>query len=241
MEAIIRLLPYADADGSTNMAADEAMVRSAADGIASLRFYGWTTATVSLGYFQPCAVRSADSRLATLPWVRRPSGGATLVHHHEVTYALALPTGPPWHTAESWLTRMHRIISAALAEHGVHAACATPVKHGAVLCFQQHACGDLLIAGRKVVGSAQRKYRQALMQHGSILLAQSEHTPTVPGIRETAGVTLTPPEVDEAILRALIAETGWALSRASWTESEQLEIGRLIGEKYANSTWNERR
>ena len=51
MESVIRLLPYAVADGAVNMATDEALVHAAAEGVASLRFYGWTTATVSLGYF----------------------------------------------------------------------------------------------------------------------------------------------------------------------------------------------
>src|ERR1043166_1816340 len=83
----IRLLPASGATGPTNMACDETLVHSAADGIASLRFYTWTTATVSLGYFQSHAVRLTDPLLANLPFVRRPSGGATLVHHHELTYA----------------------------------------------------------------------------------------------------------------------------------------------------------
>ena len=92
----IRLLPFAIADGVTNMAADEVMLRSAADGIASLRFYGWAQATVSLGYFQSHVANRADPKLGALPWVRRPSGGATLVHHHALTYALALPPGDAW-------------------------------------------------------------------------------------------------------------------------------------------------
>src|SRR5205085_11240257 len=79
-----RLLPYAVADGPHNMAADEVLLEAAFAGVASLRFYGWTTATVSLGYFQPERVRLDDGRLAGLPFVRRPSRGGTLVHHHEV-------------------------------------------------------------------------------------------------------------------------------------------------------------
>src|SRR5437762_6826079 len=101
----IRLLPAQNADGATNMAADETLLHSAASAVASLRFYTWTTATLSLGYFQPHAVRLSDPLLVELPFVRRPSGGATLVHHHEVTYALALP--PHLQSGEPWLRRMH--------------------------------------------------------------------------------------------------------------------------------------
>src|SRR5437660_12267249 len=116
-----RLLPYAIADGPHNMAADEVLLHSATKGVASLRFYGWTTATVSLGYFQPERVRAEDPRLAPLPYVRRASGGSTLVHHHEVTYALALPPGSPWQTGEPWLCRMHAIVSLALHQFGIAA------------------------------------------------------------------------------------------------------------------------
>src|SRR5439155_15507407 len=135
-----RLLPFGVADGAANMAADEALVRTAATGVASLRFYAWTTATVSLGYFQPGAIRLSDTHLAPLPWVRRPSGGATLVHHRELTYGLTLPPGAPWQAGGSWMPRMHRIIAAALAQLGiaghVELAVGPTVRHGDALCFQ---------------------------------------------------------------------------------------------------------
>src|SRR5437868_10093883 len=91
-----RLLRFARADGPHNMAADEVLLESAVAGMASLRFYGWSAPTVSLGYFQPERMRRADERLARLAYVRRPTGGGALVHHHEVTYALALPANPAW-------------------------------------------------------------------------------------------------------------------------------------------------
>src|SRR4051812_16012691 len=93
---VCRLLPFVTADGPWQMAADEVMLEAAVAGTASFRTYGWTAVTLSLGYFQPAAVRLADPLLASLPFVRRASGGATLVHDREVTYALALPAGPPW-------------------------------------------------------------------------------------------------------------------------------------------------
>ncbi len=240
---MIRLLPHGDADGATNMAADETLVRSAAEGTASLRFYRWTSATVSLGYFQPHAVRHTDSQFTALPFVRRPSGGATLVHHHEITYALALPAGSPWQGGQSWLVRMHRIIAAPLTELGVgcKSVCAEPITHGDILCFQQYTCGDVLCGGRKIVGSAQRKYRQALMQHGSILLAQSEHTPDLPGIRELTGVALEPAVLIAAIRAVFTKATGWDIEESAWTESEKKAIADLAVQKYATPAWNQKR
>lgn len=245
MEGIIRLLPYADADGPTNMAADETLLDSAVAGVASLRFYGWTSATASLGYFQPAKVRLSDVRLARLPFVRRPSGGSTLVHHHELTYAFAIPAGPPWHTHERWLSRMHRIIRTALAELGVSDAVESAgepaPQHGEVLCFHQVTACDLLCAGKKFVGSAQRKHRQAMMQHGSILLAQSEHTPALPGIRELAGISLSATQVRDAVVRAFAADTSWAVNSGPWLEKEDQRIRELAAEKYATVAWNEKR
>src|SRR5262249_54297242 len=104
----VRVLPLETADGPTNMAADEVLLEAAVAGSASLRFYTWSEPTLSLGYFQHEALRHTDASLAGLPWVRRPSGGATLVHHHELTYALALPAGFDWQPkSQSWLCRFH--------------------------------------------------------------------------------------------------------------------------------------
>ncbi len=242
----IRLLPYAIADGATNMAADEVMVRTAADqGSASLRFYGWREATVSLGYFQPAEARLTDRLLAALPFVRRPSGGATLVHHHELTYALALPPRPVWHSAEPWMTRIHRIAIAALASLGVTQGLAlsgaAAVRHGDLLCFQQFTPGDLLCAGHKVGGSAQKKHHRALMQHGSVLLRQSDYTPALPGLRELSGIELTNDDVRDAILREFVRDTAWIIEPSDWTTPERLSIDVLAETKYRSKEWNERR
>src|SRR6266496_1780497 len=106
----IRLLPFASADGATNMARDEAMLESAADlGVASLRFYSWSAPTLSHGYFQPSAGRDSPT-LAPLAWVRRSTGGAGIIHHHELTYSFALPSLPEWRSEESWICRFHQLL-----------------------------------------------------------------------------------------------------------------------------------
>lgn len=241
---VCRLLPLAAADGPHNMAADEALLESTVTGRASLRFYQWEPPTVSLGYFQPAALRADDARLAALPFVRRPSGGLTLVHHHELTYALALPPGPPWQDSEPWLCRMHKIIALALQELGVSvtSACARPEAEATgPLCFRHHTAGDLAIGPDKVVGSAQRKLRGALLQHGGILLATSPHAPVLPGIAELSGRRLGPAPLADAVARAFERTTGWALAADDWASSERKRIEELVGEKYGRAEWNERR
>lgn len=251
MEALsCRLLPWEVADGPTNMAADEVLVRTAAEhGIASLRFYGWSPATLSLGYFQPASARLADPRLAALPFVRRPSGGAALVHHHEVTYALAIPPGREWHAGGPWMPRIHELIARALAAltgPGL-AGRAFPVTadetrpDGGILCFQKWTVGDLACRGFKVVGSAQRKYRGALLQHGSILLRRSEHAPMLLGLENLNGVAPPTDRLGVEISCALALATGWQLAFAEWSEEERVAIPALVREKYGTAAWNERR
>ncbi len=239
----VRLLPYAEADGPHNMAADEALLETAVGGIASLRFYGWSQATLSLGYFQPHAVRESDPRLAGLPWVRRPTGGETLVHHHELTYALGLPPEPPWQVrSEPWLVRMHAILAAALAELGAAPEDVGPeARFGEVLCFLHHTPGDLRIGGSKVVGSAQRRRRGALLQHGAVLLAASPHTPALPGVADLTGRDLSPLEVAAAVRACFVRRTGWRLEAADWTADERQRIEALATEKYARPAWNAKR
>jgi lipoate-protein ligase A len=230
------------ADGAWNMAADEVLLEAAAAKTASLRFYGWSQPTLSLGYFQAEAVRRAYPRLEQLAWVRRPSGGAALVHHLELTYALALPTGAPWQKhGESWLRRMHTIITDALADLGVGARpCGADEERelGAVLCFLHHTPGDLLIDQAKVVGSAQRKQRGAILQHGGILFAASPYTPVLAGIRELAGRSISTEALSAAVAERFVRHTGWLLQRTEWSLAEGRRIDELVAGKYTQPAWN---
>jgi lipoyl(octanoyl) transferase len=235
----VRLLPFASALGPTNMAADEAMLESAAERVvASLRFYTWTEPTLSLGYFQPAEARRACTA-AELPWVRRSTGGAAIVHHRELTYALALPPGKAWQSRESWVCRFHNLLKNMLVKAGVPArsvACGEERQLGDVLCFLHQTPGDLLIEGSKVAGSAQRKRRGALLQHGSILLARSEHASQLPGINDFAGQELfTPPRLAELLAERFEAEPG------DWTDEERDRIEAIRAEKYGNAAWNGKR
>jgi lipoate-protein ligase A len=243
MHPTIRLLPPEAAEGPTNMAADEALLETAADrGVASLRFYTWTEPTLSLGYFQPAAGREHVPGLA---WVRRATGGAAIVHHHELTYALALPAGPPWQSKESWVCRFHHVIQTVLADHGVTArgvVCGEEAKLGDVLCFLHQTPADLTVNGSKVVGSAQRKRHGALLQHGSILLRRSEFAPDLPGINDAAGWELFTPVSLAALLAVkFAADTGWRVAPGTWTTVERERIQAIRAEKYANPAWNAKR
>jgi lipoate-protein ligase A len=243
----LRLLPFAAADGPTNMAADEALLETAADrGVASLRFYTWAEPTLSLGYFQPAAVRDETPDLTPLPWVRRSTGGAAIVHHHELTYALALPAGGGWQPrGESWICRFHHVVQAVLSDHGVKArgvVCGEEQKLGGVLCFLHQTPADLTVNGSKVAGSAQRKLRGALLQHGSLLLKRSPFAPHLPGIEDAAGRDLFTPEAFARLIeKQLAADTGFAVEPGAWTDTEEERIPIIRAQKYANAEWSGKR
>jgi lipoate-protein ligase A len=243
----IRLLPLSAADGPTNMATDETLLESAADrGVATLRFYTWSTPTLSLGYFQPAAVRDEIPTIGPLPWVRRATGGAAIVHHHELTYALALPQSKEWQPrGESWICRLHHMVQAVLFDFGVKArgvVCGEELKLGAGLCFLHQTPADLTIDGSKVAGSAQRKLRGALLQHGSLLLRRSEFAPSLPGIFDKAGRDLfTVDEFAQRIVQAFTIDTPCAVVPGEWRPEEEQRIPQLRDEKYAAADWNAKR
>lgn len=232
----VRLLPDFNADGATQMAADQAMLESAAAGSASLRFYTWSEPTLSLGYFQ----KHAD-RLAGLPYVRRATGGGAIVHDRELTYSFALPAGGDWQPkGEPWSCRMHYLLIDVFAALGVSAGvcgCGEEKWLGPFLCFEHQTPGDVLIAGSKVVGSAQRRRRGATLQHGSVLLARSPHAPTLPGVAELSGTAVGCGQVRDGVL----ARLPWDIEPGDWTAAERDLTEQTRREQYARPWWNDKR
>jgi len=204
-----RLIVDRPATGSWNMAVDEALLAEAAEKkIATLRFYQWSEPTLSLGYFQRYAERHAHQASRHVTVVRRSSGGGAILHDRELTYSLALPTSHPLashpqnlyqavhrslvQVLTSWLSARDQSLAVEMCPNDSR----LPQKEQPFLCFERRACGDILLRQDKIAGSAQRRHHGAILQHGSILLAQSPAAPTLPGIRELANnCPLTPDEL----------------------------------------------
>ncbi len=168
--------------GTENMALDAALLdRADCMGEAFLRLYRFDPPCLSLGRNEPTARydRSAIARLA-LDVVRRPTGGCAVWHEHEVTYAVAAPIATFGGLREAYRA-IHTRLSAALQSLGVDATLAlarprlpSPAFHRPGPCFATPVGGEVLVAGRKLVGSAQVRKRNAFLQHGSILLDGSQ-------------------------------------------------------------------
>jgi len=242
-----RLLPFGTYAGAWNMAADEGLLHSAAQGEATLRFYGWAEPTLSLGYFQRADDRLRHPLVKGLPWLRRPSGGGALVHDRELTYALTIPAIAPWTgkvaNPGAWIEFMHGTIARALQALKVTTSSPAPqpATGGAFLCFACLTEPDVLLEGKKVVGSAQRRHRGALLQHGGMLLARSRFTPELSGILELANQHLLPERLAAVIADEFAAQTGVALVPGSLTRAEEARILELVERKYSGHAWNAKR
>jgi len=164
--------------GAENMAADQALLESvAAGGPAMLRLYRFRPAALSLGRNEPTR-RYDRSEIAALSVdvVRRPTGGRAVWHEHELTYAVAAPIAAFGSLRESYAA-IHARLAAALRALGAPATLAPARPMGplrATPCFGSSVGGEVLVHGRKVVGSAQVRRGDAFLQHGSILLAGSQ-------------------------------------------------------------------
>ncbi len=179
------------AAGLWNMAVDEALLESAVEGgPATVRWYRWDQATVSIGYFQSYDEARGEPRFRALPIVRRLSGGGAIVHHHELTYSCALP---PRHAlardARQLYTLVHERVIDVLAAWGFQAArrgTADRARGKEFLCFGRADDFDVVMNGQKVLGSAQRRRKGAVLQHGSLVLRRSEWAPEFPGVFDCA-------------------------------------------------------
>lgn len=193
---VLHLLPWRVADGATNMATDEAMGASAfAEGHALLRFYGWEPWCLSLGRHQPASATLLGKARAELrpglDVVRRPSGGRSVFHGPEITYAFACPNRA-WGGPRSIYERVHGGLRAGLGSLGVpidRSPGSRPsdpepgalprgdradLAPGPAACFRDPAPGEITAGGRKLVGSAQWRHGGALLQHGSLLLSNAQ-------------------------------------------------------------------
>jgi lipoate-protein ligase A len=177
--------------GEWNMAVDESLLQSAIErDVATFRWYRWREPTVSLGYFQSKDEFTHQARFSSLPCVRRLTGGGALVHDHELTYSLSLPASQRWYERPMELYRVvHGAFISILAQRGVlvrYRGVTQKDGAGTFLCFSRQDENDLVLGEHKVLGSAQRRRRGAILQHGGLLLQASTWTPELPGLIDLA-------------------------------------------------------
>jgi lipoyl(octanoyl) transferase len=162
--------------GAENMARDTALLaRAARTGETVFSVYTWERPTLSFGRNQTAHGRYDIEKIfaARLDVVRRPTGGRAILHDREVTYSVTAPLAGAPALRETY-ARINRILLDGLARLGVSAGLAAAWARAPAPtdrpCFETPTEGELVADGRKLVGSAQWRDEQGVLQHGSILV-----------------------------------------------------------------------
>ena len=183
-------------------------------GNAFLRLYRWDPPTLSIGRNQ------ATEGIAHhgVSWVRRPTGGQAVWHEQKVTYAVAAPISM-FGSLRLAYRKIHERLAAALCAIGVDAVLADrPAERPSgrpISCFAAPAGGEVLVHGRKLVGSAQVRRRDAFLQHGSILLAGSQERVATGTGETTLAAALGRPVSFEEISTAIVSNWGERLGASA--------------------------
>lgn len=232
--------------GDWNMAIDAALMESAAvSGECCLRFYTWSAPTLSLGYFQELAARQRHAASRSCAIVRRATGGGAILHDAELTYSFAAPVGHPLAaSAVELYTLFHTTLIEALADWKLSARLceqANKLPDEPFLCFQRRAVGDVLLAEAKIAGSAQRRRRGAVLEHGSVLLQRTPYAPELFGIAEVGGVGIAAGELAQAWRERLAKKCQLSWQFQPLDDQEIKLAARYVDEIYGHSTWTGRR
>lgn len=242
----LRLLRGGDLDPRWNMALDQALD----PGLPALRLYRFSPPGLSLGYFQ----RAADF---PEPWleergwvlVRRETGGAAICHQGDVTFSIvARPDHPIFAgDVEASYRRIHAAVTRGLARLGVSSA---PRAGGGadsdrpgddVVCFHRATRFDVVAAGRKLVGSAQRRTRARVLHHGSIPVRPNPLADAASSIDRLLGRVVPLDEVEDALIAGFESGLGVRLVPAAVTAEEARRAEELARTRFGADAWNRRR
>jgi lipoate-protein ligase A len=218
----------------------------------TLRLYGWNPPCLSLGRHQiPDAANAAFCRHHGIDVVRRPSGGRAVLHHLELTYAVVAPVGvPPLPRAlqEAYTllcsSLVHACRSLGVEAHltGGEVNLSLPGPRSAVPCFQGPAGGEVVVGGRKLIGSALRAHGRAVLQHGAILLDwdgplqagsmgltdDHELRPHVTTLTEQMGRPADRQVVEQAVVNGFAHVLGICLVPGALTDGERQRETELV-------------
>jgi lipoate-protein ligase A len=257
------------------MALDEAIAISVRKGSSApaLRLYSWDRPSVTLGCFQK--IRDIDieyCRDASIPVVRRPTGGRAILHNKELTYSFSVKTDNDLFS--KGIFDSYKKISAAFylallklglppvtelrkerhSSRRVESPTFVTRHSKSPLCFQSASYGEITINSKKVIGSAQKRWTDGLLQQGSIPYSIDEpevlkifRLPSVLDIKGAlAGLMEAVPDLSDEKFRNVVKisfEEAFNIEFISALPSQEEEIlaQKLDSEKYRTEEWNFRK
>ncbi|MDI3327379.1 MAG: biotin/lipoate A/B protein ligase family protein [Alicyclobacillaceae bacterium] len=258
------------------MAVDEAILIVHGEGSVppTLRFYAWDPPTLSIGYFQRAEkeIDFESLRRRGYGFVRRPTGGRAVLHDREVTYSVVVSESYPG-MPES-VTESYRVISEGLVRGlrrmGLDAGFARPdeeqrkrlLEPGSAACFDSPSWYEVVVEGRKLIGSAQTRQRGVILQHGSLLLELDARAlfgvlrfPSekvrerllrsflhhAVALGDLTGGKVSREEVEKALVEGFADALGVEMVPGELTDRERTLAETLVREKYGSDAWNFRR
>jgi lipoate---protein ligase len=171
-----RLIPLLDAPGQTQMAIDRWLLNQHRQGLhpPTLRFYTWSPPAISLGYHQrhyPTGWQQLSWNHQPIALVRRPSGGRAVLHQGDLTYAM-IASGLPKNRMQAYQEICEFLIAGwrSLGVELNYGEAGRGYIHNPN-CFGTATAADLVLpTGAKLIGSAQLRQGDTILQHGSIRL-----------------------------------------------------------------------
>lgn len=253
------------------MAADESILEHIHRGesIPTLRLYAWNPACLSLGHAQ--SFKDVDvARLQSNGWevVRRLTGGRAILHTDELTYSVAGNTDEPVLSGgvlESY-NRLAQALMFAAHELGLsvemNVGRASSVTSAAnPVCFEAPSTYEITVNEKKLIGSAQARRKEGVLQHGSLPLtgdltricqalkfedesarenAAQRLLSRATTVKSILGRVVAWDEAAESFIHGFESQLGINFERGELSESESARADELVKEKYANPAWTER-
>ncbi len=265
-----RLLITSPARGAWNMALDESILEhiGRVESLPTLRLYAWNPACLSLGHAQPFADVDVQ-RLKERGWevVRRLTGGRAILHTDEITYSVIAPNNEP-RVAGTVLESYNRLAQAlllAVKQLGLP----VEMKEGKTengskanpVCFEVPSTYEITVNGKKLIGSAQARKKEGVLQHGSLpltgdltricqaLVFENESAREEASMRllmrATTVESVLGREVSwemaaESFVHAFESQLKLNLKMEKLSESEAGRTDELVKEKYDHPSWTER-
>jgi lipoate-protein ligase A len=264
------ITPAEPARGAWNMAVDQAILEhiGRGDSLPTLRLYAWHPACLSLGHAQPFA--DVDTaRLKERGWevVRRATGGRAILHTDELTYSVTGSAEEPF-LAGGVLESYNRIAQA-LLQAVKNLELPVEMKKGKAydndtsnpVCFEIPSTYEITVDGKKLIGSAQARKKEGVLQHGSLPLtgdltricqalvfenesaredASKRLLARATTVESALGRVVSWETAAQAFIHAFEAQLGLCFEKGELSESESKRAEELVREKYDHPSWTER-
>ncbi|MDP2945343.1 MAG: lipoate--protein ligase family protein [Atribacterota bacterium] len=265
-----RLIKDSYHTGFMNMAIDEAIMIAHREGLVppTIRFYQWSPPAVSLGYFQDLQ-KEIDVDVCQdmgIDIVRRPTGGKAVLHDKELTYSFIIRENHP--LVNNSILETYKKISGGmirgLSYIGVTAELVPlrekfEIHHSDFksICFSVPSQYEVQVEGKKIVGSAQVRKREIVLQHGSLLIELEKdklfsvfNFPSAQirerfktrfnatSLEEILKRKINFSELSEILPRGFEKEFGVSLLEGKLTEQEEKISKELLENKYLTYEWN---